>query len=264
MTEGSMSAALAYSLTGEGSALLVLMHGLTGDRASAARYAPTGPVAVLAIDLPGHGASPLAGQFTLASTTEAVAGVIRSVRRSFHQVHVAGISLGATVAAELAAQPELEVVSATLIRPTHTSSPNPPHLAPNLVVADLLDDDHEEAAARLSDSPDFRRLLAASPSAAHNLERKARVTSAAEARQRAALLRAGTGWTAPQLTTTAPTLVLSAPDDALHPEEIAHAWATVLARGRLARLPAPDDPSHGRKARSLIEAHVEATENNHD
>jgi pyruvate dehydrogenase E2 component (dihydrolipoamide acetyltransferase) len=69
----------------------------------------------LAIDLPGHGASPLADDATLAGLTAAVAATL--AEEGVAAAHLVGHSLGGAVAAALAAAPGLRALSLALISP---------------------------------------------------------------------------------------------------------------------------------------------------
>ncbi len=72
------------------------------------------PNTLLAIDLPGHGASPDAATPGFQSIVEAVASTLRSMGKEFHLV---GHSLGAAVAISLTAQNGVTIKSLTLFAP---------------------------------------------------------------------------------------------------------------------------------------------------
>ena len=110
--------------TGEGPASVVMVHGLGG---SALNWIPLmerlgGPVASLAIDLPGFGMSPPPrdGDYSPRGHARAVAAAIGEWRRRRDidgPVHVMGNSMGGAVSLQLAAhRPDL-VSSLTLISP---------------------------------------------------------------------------------------------------------------------------------------------------
>jgi pimeloyl-ACP methyl ester carboxylesterase len=96
---------------------LVLIHGygadLNGWRPVLASLPQDRPV--LAIDLPGHGRSPLSGRRTLddfaASVLETILG------EGVDSLHLIGHSLGAAVAATVAAQSQLDIRSLMLLSP---------------------------------------------------------------------------------------------------------------------------------------------------
>jgi len=110
--------ALHHTLHGTGSASVILLHGL-GSRASdwtpqiAALQAS---YRVVAVDLPGHGVSPLPlGPVTVEAMATAVAEVAATVTKEAS--HVVGLSLGACVALRLALQVPGLVRSLTLVNP---------------------------------------------------------------------------------------------------------------------------------------------------
>lgn len=244
-------------LEGDGPNTLVLLHGLTGDAASVARYRPVADgTACLFIELPRHGRSAAIGNF---SREEVIADVADTIRREVPQtgrVHLLGVSLGATVARGLALIPGLRVDSLILIRPTHTAEPLPEHLALNLLVAQLLADDPGSAADRLRENSDFAHMVAESPSAAANLLTKATTTDPEIAAARGYLLRTGSAWTTPDGEIPLPALIVAAEADALHPRSVARQWARELPGSRLEHVPAPRDPSHDATVRSLVEDHL--------
>ena len=97
---------------------VLLLHGL-GSRA--ADWMPQIQVLaphyrVLAVDLPGHGASPLPpGSLTIEAMADAAAAVAAAVCTA--PAHVVGLSLGACVAIRLALQAPEHVRSLTLVSP---------------------------------------------------------------------------------------------------------------------------------------------------
>lgn len=253
----STRTSLWSSLEGEGANTLILVHGLTGDAASVARYQPdTSGIARLFIELPHHGRSPAVGDFSRDDVIARVADTVRREVPRIGRVHLLGVSLGATVARGLALVPDLRIDSLILIRPTHAAHPLPEHLALNLLVAQLLADDPGSAADRLRENPEFARVQASSPSAAANLLTKAATTDPAVAAARGHLLRAGSAWTTPAGEVALPTLIVAAADDALHPHGVAQRWAQDLPGSWLAHVPAPRDPSHDAMVRSLVGEHL--------
>jgi pimeloyl-ACP methyl ester carboxylesterase len=239
--------------------LIVFRHGLTGKMTGVRRYAPaiTG-TSRLFLDLPGHGDSPAIDDFTPSAVSDCVADLLTTHTDPATRVHVVGVSLGAVVARELARRSNLGIASTVLIRPAHTHAPRPAHLALNLVVADLLDEDSHRAAARLVSVPAFQEMRSVSPGAAKNLLDKAQAADPEHARRRAALLRAGSGWTVSEAPAQpVPTLVIAASGDGLHPERIATEWARELPGAGLARVVAPDHPGHDEEVRSLLREHLE-------
>ena len=97
---------------------VLLLHGLGS---CAADWTPQQPVLapryrVVAVDLPGHGATPLPrGRLTIERMAEAVAA--RTGDLALAPAHVVGLSLGACVALRLALQAPGRVRSLTLVNP---------------------------------------------------------------------------------------------------------------------------------------------------
>ena len=101
---------------GEG-APIVFVHGfgadLNGWRPLIGRLA--GDCSALALDLPGHGASPFAGEATLGALTAAVAATL--AEEGVAAAHLVGHSLGGAVAAALTTAPGFRALSLALISP---------------------------------------------------------------------------------------------------------------------------------------------------
>ena len=101
---------------GEG-APIVLIHGfgadLNGWRPLVGRLPDA--YSALALDLPGHGASPFAGEATLAALTAAAAATL--AEEGVAAAHLVGHSLGGAVAAALTAAPGFRALSLALISP---------------------------------------------------------------------------------------------------------------------------------------------------
>ena len=71
------------------------------------------PYSALALDLPGHGASPFAGETSLAALTAAVAAAL--AEEGVRAAHLVGHSLGGAIAAALTAAPGLSRASLALL-----------------------------------------------------------------------------------------------------------------------------------------------------
>jgi len=101
---------------GEG-APIVLIHGfgadLNGWRPLVGRLPDA--YSALALDLPGHGASPFAGEATLAALTAAAAATL--AEEGVAAAHLVGHSFGGAVAAALTAAPGFRALSLALISP---------------------------------------------------------------------------------------------------------------------------------------------------
>ena len=105
-----------HTLGGEGEPVL-LLHGFAGDRLSwlANQHDLARVAAVHAVELPGHGDEPLAGEATVPALAEAVAAGLDAA--GLGPVHLVGHSLGGAVAIALAAEHPSLVRSLALIAP---------------------------------------------------------------------------------------------------------------------------------------------------
>lgn len=110
---------VARAGSGEGPPV-VLIHGYAGDLTSWAFNIPAlaAHAPVIAMDLPGHGGSDKnVGDGALATLAKAVAGALGVL--GVDRAHLVGHSLGAAVAARLAADAPERVASLTLIAPAY-------------------------------------------------------------------------------------------------------------------------------------------------
>jgi len=110
--------ALHHTVHGSDGPPVLLLHGLGS---CAADWAPQRPVLdpryrVVAVDLPGHGATPLPpGRLTIERMADAVAALAAGL--TLAPAHVVGLSLGACVAVRVALQAPARVRSLTLVNP---------------------------------------------------------------------------------------------------------------------------------------------------
>lgn len=95
---------------------VVFVHGFGGEVAAWRQLvvSVTLPNQLIAVDLPGHGASPMAAKSGFKGLVDEVFATLRSLGGEFHLV---GHSLGAAVAVALSAQAGIVVKSLTLISP---------------------------------------------------------------------------------------------------------------------------------------------------
>jgi pimeloyl-ACP methyl ester carboxylesterase len=109
---------LHHTCGGRAGLPVVLLHGLGSSGADwpAQRLALEPHYRVIAVDLPGHGASPLpAGSLTIEGMAGALAALLAGLREP--PAHVVGLSLGACVALRLALAAPGRVRSLTLVNP---------------------------------------------------------------------------------------------------------------------------------------------------
>ncbi|RKG54492.1 2-succinyl-6-hydroxy-2,4-cyclohexadiene-1-carboxylate synthase [Corallococcus sp. AB011P] len=95
-----MGVTLAYDIWGEGPHTLLALHGFTGSGATFEHLRPLlgRSVRVVAVDLPGHGRTPLPEKAGRDGFLETVDAVIRLARELGGQVDLLGYSQGARVA----------------------------------------------------------------------------------------------------------------------------------------------------------------------
>jgi 2-succinyl-6-hydroxy-2,4-cyclohexadiene-1-carboxylate synthase len=105
-----MGVSLAYETWGEGTRPLVLLHGFTGNRTSFDHLRPllNSTVKAIAVDLPGHGETPLTQRKGREGFIETVEAVVQLVEKlGVPSVDLLGYSMGARIALGAAlAKPE--------------------------------------------------------------------------------------------------------------------------------------------------------------
>ena len=227
--------------------LVIALHGLTGTSAQPLGYLSgldSPEFGVLAPDLRWHGDTAFIGDpndFTPTNVAADVVELVRHLDLASKRICVLGVSLGATVALELLRRDTLDIAAAVFIRPSHSATPAQ-HLHVNALIASYLLDDPESALTRLLGSAEYRRVEAISASAASGLRLKVTGPRSVE---RALRLRIGAGWTAfsadERVATTAPCLILAAPNDPLHPVSVADEWHARIAGSISMMLPGRDD-----------------------
>jgi pimeloyl-ACP methyl ester carboxylesterase len=174
-------ARLHYTRRGRSGPAVVLLHGLGSSSADwpDQQAALEAGYRVIAVDLPGHGASPLpGGPLTIERMAAGVAAVLATLDEE--PAHVLGLSLGACVALRLALSAPTRVRSLTLVNPFARLQPGGPsglaRLAARLFLLGTAPMDAVAAhvARRLFPWPEQRALyeaavtsLAATPRAAY-------------------------------------------------------------------------------------------------
>lgn len=226
---------------------LVFQHGLCGDaRQVAEAMAGLAPQRWTCVECPGHGASDLDPDPSIASFAGHVAALAETLGGP---VVLGGISMGAAIATRLAVtRPDL-VRALVLVRPAWVIKAAPPNMAPNAEVGALLE--------RLPPDP-ARKTFAASTTASH-LAREApdnlaslmgffdRAPQADTARLLTAISADGPGITEADLAALRlPALVCATSEDAIHPAAHAETLARLIPQARLVHLPpkARDKPAH--------------------
>ncbi|MCU1490507.1 MAG: hypothetical protein JWM85_1912 [Acidimicrobiaceae bacterium] len=234
--------------TGERPGAIVLLHGLGGDLAQL--WDVTGPqvggrpVAKLAPDARLHGETELADteELTFPLLADDVLGLVDRLGLGPRLVLV-GVSMGAATALRFALGSPGRVRALVLVRPAWTSAPEAANLAIFGEIAALLRDvGPQEGAARFAASPGYQDIAAISPSAAASLLEQFTKRSALERVRRLEDLPRSVPYADPAElgAITAPTLVIGAPTDPVHPLAIAEELAGLITGATLSVLTARD------------------------
>lgn len=239
--------------------LVIALHGLTADHTQPLALLDgfSDEIGVLAPDLRAHGASRLTGdpsEFRPADLARDVVDLVGYLGLTPKEIRVFGISMGATVALELARSGSLPVTAAAYVRPAHGAEP-PLQLAVNSVIAQLLREDPTTAGTRLLMTPEYQAVAAVSERHAASLRRKAADANP----ERQAMVLANGSWTAflsdADAVPDIPTLVVAAEDDPLHPVETAREWVKRLPGARFTTVPSDiGDRAQAMRIRDLTRA----------
>lgn len=258
----------AYDLENpDGAWLLVLLHGLGGDRRQA-----LGPVegfrdprlAILAPDLRAHGDTPVVGDpeaFTFDALAADIVQLVERLEQGSKPTYIAGISMGAALAIRLALGGRLDVRGLALVRPAFDDTPNPPNLAVMTVIAMLLQlDDAGTARAQLLASPEYREIADVSALGAKSVEDQLTKPGARERAIRLVEVPKNVAWRddAELRGLVVPALVVGMERDVMHPVHLARRTAALLPHGEVVEVVSRDvDPErYDREIRSAVQRHV--------
>jgi pimeloyl-ACP methyl ester carboxylesterase len=152
---------------------------------------------------------------------------------------IGGISLGAAVALQFAADNPSRVCGLVLLQPAWLPDAHPVHLEPFVTIADLLDRfGTEEGLARFEQDTVFKRLRISAPDAAASFVGQFQKPLAAERSERLRRMPAdrplGNWGRVAQL--RVPSLVLGTDGDPIHPIEYAEQWARCIPSAQLSRV----------------------------
>jgi pimeloyl-ACP methyl ester carboxylesterase len=232
---------------------LVFQHGLGGDMSQAGRYEVDRRL--ICLECRGHGGShPLGPEVRLGFGTFADDVLALLDHLELETVDLAGVSMGAGVAARLAAEHPQRVRRLVLVRPAWFDQPSPPNLQAFTAIAALLRTGHPKSALLSTDA--YRDVVAQSRAAGDSLLAQ---FDRPYARERARVLErlpadaplvGEAAWTA----VAAPTLVIATQEDPLHPFPMAHAIATALGSALEEVTPkGVDEQRHDREVEAAIE-----------
>jgi pimeloyl-ACP methyl ester carboxylesterase len=254
----------------DGERLVVLLHGLGGDRQQAlGMVAGFGDrhFAILAPDLRAHGETPLVGDADAFAFDALVADIVALIERlgqGSKPAYIAGISMGAALALRLAVSRRLDVRGLALVRPAFDDTPSPASLAVMAVLAELLRNGAPGAAREaLLASPEYRAIAAVTPSGAKSVLDQLGKPLARERAIRLGAVPRNVAWRdeAELRELDVPTLVIGADRDVMHPLDLARRMASLLPDATLMEVTPRDvDPErYDRELRDAVQGHIAAT-----
>ena len=218
----------------------VFQHGLGGDAAQADGLYPDHR-RLVCLECRAHGdTAPLGDPEALTFATFAADVLALMDHLEVERALVGGVSMGAGVAARLAADHPERVTGLILVRPAWLDAPHPDGLRIMETVAELIQrGDTQAGLAALEDDPAYQAIAAQAPSAATSLRRQ---FARPLAHERVAVLQRmpadfplsdGRQWT----DITTPTLVIATRGDPIHPFAIAETIAARIPTATLLEVP---------------------------
>jgi pimeloyl-ACP methyl ester carboxylesterase len=211
---------------------LILLHGLGGDRSQVIDLAPPSASRVLALDFRAHGKTEPVGPpeaLGFAVFASDLAAVMD--RLGIESAVLAGVSMGAGVAARFAVDRPDRVRGLVCIRPAWLDRPNPDNLAAQPHIAALLRTlGPERGLAAFRGLPVREQFAAVSPATAESLDAQFIAPHAVERAARLERIPASVPFDDIESLrhVRVPALVIGCERDALHPMAIAREWAVRL------------------------------------
>lgn len=253
----------------DGEWLLLLLHGLGGDRQQALGLADgfrDARFAILAPDLRAHGETSLVGEadaFTFASLVADILALVERLGQGSKPTYITGISMGAALALRMVLADRLDVRGMALVRPAFDTTPNPPNLAVLPVIAELLRSGHPVGARKaLLASPKYQALAAVTASGAKSALDQLDKPNAHERAIRLAEVPKNVAWRddAELRSLDVPALVVGVDRDLQHPLALARRTAALLPDARLVEVTPRDvDPArYDREMRDAVQSHIAA------
>jgi pimeloyl-ACP methyl ester carboxylesterase len=233
---------------------VLLLHGLGGDCAQPWAFLNAGPgLRRIAPDLRAHGATGYIGPdgaFTFDGLADDAVALLDRLCVT-GPVIVAGVSMGAGIALNLARRYPDRVTALALVRPAWLAQPLPPNLALYPRLASLLRRyGPQPGLARFEATEDYQAVRAVSGSGAASLRGQFTAPYAVDRAVR--LDRMPRSAPAPDPAAlrlvTQPALVVGAPRDPVHPLELAEATAAALPNASLRVVKARDEDPPGQAA----------------
>lgn len=230
--------------------VVVMLHGLGGNRDQLWRYAAADPSTVrLAPDLRGHGDTELVGSasdFTFDGLTADLLALLDQLEIGASVV--VGVSMGAGVAVDLALREPRRVTSLMLIRPAWGDIPSPENLTALRQVGSLLARyGSDEGQRRYRRSSGYQAIAEQSPAAARSMLSQFADPSAQQRSVRLTQMPMSVPFHeyAALAGIAVPTMVIGAPQDPLHPLSLARQWAAAIPGAEFRTVPARDDDRRG-------------------
>jgi pimeloyl-ACP methyl ester carboxylesterase len=229
---------------------VVLLHGLGGRAEQPLAYVPDElELPVVAPDLRGHGRTRYVGPpdgFTFTTMADDVTALLDRFDIGGPLLLV-GVSMGAGVAIRIAHDAPDRVLGVLAIRPAWCHEASPPNLSAYPLIAALLRRDGPAMGlSAFAGTSTYREILDSSPAAARSALDQFTSPYAVERAARLEWMPRSVPYDNPSdlAAVTAPTVVLGAAGDPVHPLGMAQEWAANLPFGEYGELAARDvDPS---------------------
>ncbi|KQQ49440.1 alpha/beta fold hydrolase [Plantibacter sp. Leaf314] len=239
--------AAATSVLGSGETVVLMLHGLGGDRNQPLGLLsePLGAgLTVVAPDQRAHGETSVIGEpedFTVDRLADDAVALLR--RRGFiaRPLIVVGISMGAAVALRLVQRGGLRLRGALLVRPAFGEEPWPEHLRVFREVAALLRAQGADGVGRFAASEAYQQVAEVSPVAAESLLAQFTKPGAAGRVVRLEQVPANPSITwGGRWTPSCPVTVVGAEADPVHPMWVAELWHERITGSELVVTPSRD------------------------
>jgi pimeloyl-ACP methyl ester carboxylesterase len=229
---------------------VVLLHGLGGRAEQPLAYVPDDlELPVLAPDLRGHGRTRYVGPsdgFTFTTMAEDVTALLDRLDIGGPLLLV-GVSMGAAIAIRIACDAPDRVIGILAIRPAWCHEASPPNLSAYPLIAALLRRDGPAMGlSAFTATSTYREILDSSPVAARSARDQFTNPYAVERAARLERMPRSVPYGGPSdlAAVRAPTVVLGAAGDPVHPLAMAHEWAANLPVAEYGELVARDvDPT---------------------
>lgn len=252
----------------DASRLLVLLHGLGGDRNQALgliKRASLEDVTILAPDARAHGATTLIGEaadFTFPAMVRDLLTLIRATRQTGKPTYIAGISMGAAIALQAVSSRALNLQGVSYVRPAFTDEPSPQNLKIMRMIANLLAHyGQEEGLKQFTGTAEYQAVAAVSASGAASLRDQFTKPRSMERAIRLSEVPLNTAYGVTESNHALPALIVGTPRDPVHPLALAEKWATHFSQAEFVQVPSRDDDpiSYEEGIRTAVQEHMSKT-----